>query len=75
MGASSNIPMRSSAIFRRSTAIVDLSPRAEKPEVGDVVNVVPNHCCVVSNMVDEVYAMRDGAVESVWPVAASGKVR
>ena len=44
-------------------------------EVGDVVHVVPNHCCVVSNMVDEVYGVRGGAVEVVWPVAARGRVR
>ncbi len=56
-------------------AIVDLSACGERPQVGDVVNVVPNHCCVVSNMVDEVYGIRDGAVEVVWPVAARGRVR
>lgn len=56
-------------------AIVDLSDCAERPEVGEVVEVIPNHCCVVSNMVDEVYGVRDGAVEVVWPVAARGRVR
>ncbi len=55
--------------------IVDLSRSKAKPKVGEVVNVIPNHCCVVSNMVDEVYGLRDGAVEVVWPVAARGKVR
>jgi len=40
-----------------------------------VVSVVPNHCCVVTNMVDEVYGVRAGAVEVVWPVAARGRVR
>jgi hypothetical protein len=30
---------------------------------------------VVSNMVDEVYGVRDGTVETVWPVAARGEVR
>ncbi|PYN78244.1 MAG: alanine racemase [Candidatus Rokuibacteriota bacterium] len=54
---------------------VDLSACAERPKVGDVVHVVPNHCCVVTNMVDEVYGVRNGAVETVWPVAARGKVR
>jgi D-serine deaminase-like pyridoxal phosphate-dependent protein len=39
------------------------------------VNVIPNHCCVVSNMVDEVYGVRDGTVALTWPVAARGKVR
>jgi len=54
---------------------VDLSACAERPKVGDVVHVVPNHCCVVTNMVDEVYGVRNGAVEVVWPVAARGKIR
>jgi D-serine deaminase-like pyridoxal phosphate-dependent protein len=55
--------------------IVDLSACRERPGVGDVVNVVPNHCCVVSNMVDEVYGIRGGAVEVTWPIAARGMVR
>jgi D-serine deaminase-like pyridoxal phosphate-dependent protein len=54
---------------------VDLSACPEQPRVGDVVHVVPNHCCVVSNMVDEVYGVRGGMVEVVWPVAARGRVR
>ena len=55
--------------------VIDLSASAAKPDVGEVINIIPNHCCVVSNMVDEVYGIRDGAVEVVWPVAARGKVR
>jgi D-serine deaminase-like pyridoxal phosphate-dependent protein len=55
--------------------IVDLSGCPERPAVGDVVSVVPNHCCVVSNMVDEVYGVRGGRVEVTWPVAARGAVR
>jgi D-serine deaminase-like pyridoxal phosphate-dependent protein len=56
-------------------AIVDLSLCPERPAVGDVVEVIPNHCCVVSNMVDEVVGVRAGEVEVVWPVAARGRVR
>jgi D-serine deaminase-like pyridoxal phosphate-dependent protein len=55
--------------------IVDLSACPERPKIGDVVSVVPNHCCVVSNMVDEVYGVRAGTVEVTWPVAARGTVR
>ena len=54
---------------------VDLTKCPERPRIGEVVNVVPNHCCVVSNMVDEVYGVRAGRVETVWPVAARGTVR
>jgi D-serine deaminase-like pyridoxal phosphate-dependent protein len=56
-------------------AVVDFSGCPERPTVGEVVSVVPNHCCVVTNMVDEVYGVRDGAVEVTWPVAARGRVR
>ena len=56
-------------------AVVDFSACAERPKVGEVVNVVPNHCCVVTNMVDEIYGVRNGRVEVVWPVAARGRVQ
>ena len=55
--------------------MIDLSRSARKPKVGEVISVIPNHCCVVSNMVDEVYGVRDGKVEVTWPVAARGAVR
>ncbi|MGH7278434.1 MAG: hypothetical protein ACREJG_07060 [Candidatus Rokuibacteriota bacterium] len=45
------------------------------PPVGDVVHVVPNHCCVVSSMVAEIHGVRAGTVEVVCPVAARGMVR
>ncbi len=55
--------------------VVDLSRCPRRPKVGEVVHVIPNHCCVVTNMMDEVYGVRNGEVEVVWPVAARGKVR
>jgi D-serine deaminase-like pyridoxal phosphate-dependent protein len=55
--------------------MIDLSRSAAKPKVGEVISIIPNHCCVVSNMVDEVYGVRDGRVELAWPVAARGAVR
>ncbi len=45
--------------------VIDLSKCRERPAVGDVVHVVPNHCCVVSNMVDEVYGVRGGRSRGV----------
>src|SRR5258706_844825 len=43
--------------------------------VGERVRVIPNHACVVSNLLDSVYAVRDGKVVAEWPVAARGRVR
>lgn len=47
-------------------------PSAEKPAVGDRVGVVPNHACPVINMFDELYVVRRGKLEDVWPVSARG---
>jgi D-serine deaminase-like pyridoxal phosphate-dependent protein len=55
--------------------VVDLTACPDRPAVGEVVSIVPNHCCVVSNMVDELYGVRGGKVEETWPVAARGAVR
>jgi D-serine deaminase-like pyridoxal phosphate-dependent protein len=68
-------PLAAITALSEEHATVDLSACPESPKVGDVVHVVPNHCCVVSNMVDEVYGVRGGQVEVVWPVAARGRVR
>ena len=56
--------------------VVDLRalPEALQPQVGDVVRVLPNHCCVVSNLFDRIVFHRAGAVTRVLPVAARGSV-
>ncbi len=53
---------------------VDFSACEHKPEIGERVTVIPNHCCPVSNLFDEVVAVRGGHIEAVWPVAARGTV-
>jgi D-serine deaminase-like pyridoxal phosphate-dependent protein len=55
--------------------VLDFSRSAKKPRVGEVVNIIPNHCCVVSNMVDEVFGIRNGVVELEWSVAARGAIK
>ena len=55
--------------------VIDLAACKRKPGIGEIIHVVPNHCCVVSNMVDEVYGVRNGKLEATWPVAARGTVR
>lgn len=61
--------------FSEEHGFVDLSACADKPAIGDRVTVIPNHCCVVSNMHDRVYGLRGDQVEVVWPVAARGKLQ
>lgn len=45
-----------------------------RPRIGEVITVIPNHACVVSNMVDSVIFHRGGDVEGRVPVAARGRV-
>jgi D-serine deaminase-like pyridoxal phosphate-dependent protein len=54
---------------------LDLSRCATPPVVGDVVRVVPNHVCVVVNMVDEVVMVRGDEIVGTLPVAARGRLR
>jgi len=68
-------PDASLAKVSEEHGMIDLSRSTRKPKVGEVVSVIPNHCCVVSNMVDEVHGVRGGAVEVTWAVAARGGVR
>jgi D-serine deaminase-like pyridoxal phosphate-dependent protein len=55
--------------------VVDLAACGARPKIGEIVHVIPNHCCVVTNMMDEIFGVRGGVVEAVWPVAARGKLR
>lgn len=55
-------------------AFVDLSLCDQKPEIGERVEVVPVHTCVVTNLHNQIYGVRGEEVEHVWPVAARGLV-
>ena len=54
---------------------VELAATGAAPRLGERVTVVPNHCCVVSNLFDEVVAVRGDRVEARLKVAARGRVR
>ena len=58
--------------FSEEHGFMDLSGCVQKPEVGERLATIPNHCCVVSNLHRQVYGVRDEQVEIVWPVAARG---
>jgi D-serine deaminase-like pyridoxal phosphate-dependent protein len=44
-------------------------------KVGDVISVIPNHSCVVPNLADEVYGMRNGKFEELIKIDARGRNR
>jgi D-serine deaminase-like pyridoxal phosphate-dependent protein len=54
---------------------VDFSACERKPEIGERVSIIPNHCCTVTSLFDEVVGVRGDEVEVIWKVAARGAVR
>ena len=54
---------------------VDFSACKQKPEIGERVSIIPNHCCTVTCLFDEVVGVRGGQVEVIWKVAARNTVR
>jgi D-serine deaminase-like pyridoxal phosphate-dependent protein len=63
------------ARFAEEHGFLDLARSNTRPNVGDVVRIVPNHVCVVVNMMDEVVMVRGEEIVGVLPVAARGKLR
>ena len=63
------------ARFAEEHGFLDLSRSNTRPNVGDVVRIVPNHVCVVVNMMDEVVMVRGDEIVGTLPVAARGKLR
>ena len=60
--------------FAEEHGFLDLSACNARPDIGDVVRVIPNHVCVVVNMVDRLIAVRGGQVVEVFDVAARGRL-
>jgi D-serine deaminase-like pyridoxal phosphate-dependent protein len=53
---------------------VDFSACASKPEIGERLSIIPNHCCMVTSLFDEVIGARAGQVEEIWQVLARSTV-
>jgi len=68
-------PQARIARFAEEHGFLDLSASNTRPEIGDVVRIVPNHVCVVVNMMDEVVMVRGEEIVGTLPVAARGKLR
>jgi D-serine deaminase-like pyridoxal phosphate-dependent protein len=45
----------------------------EQVKVGDRREVIPAHCCATMNLHRNCVAVRQGMVEAVWPIEASGR--
>jgi len=62
------------ARFAEEHGFLDLSGCNDKPMVGDIVRVIPNHVCVVVNMVDRLVTVRGDRIVGELSVAARGRL-
>ncbi len=60
--------------FAEEHGFLDLAACNDRPKVGDVVRIIPNHVCVVVNMVDRLIATRGEEIVGEIPVAARGRI-
>ena len=70
------IPELDGAVIARVSdyhGVVDVAPGASLPEIGQVVQVVPNHICPVVNNVDAFLVARGGDIVDTWTVDARGR--
>ena len=67
-------PQAKIARFAEEHGFLDLSACNDRPSIGDVVRIVPNHVCVVVNMVDRLVTVRGDRIVGELPVAARGRL-
>ena len=53
---------------------VDFSACARKPEIGERISIIPNHCCTVTSLFDQMIGARADQVEVIWPILARSTV-
>lgn len=55
--------------------VCQLPEGVEGFNVGDRVEIIPNHVCPTVNLQDEMHIVREGRIVDTWRIAARGKVR
>lgn len=54
---------------------LDVSKSKRSYKLGERLRIVPNHVCATINMHDRIYGIRGESVETIWTVAARGRVQ
>jgi D-serine deaminase-like pyridoxal phosphate-dependent protein len=67
-------PQARIAKFAEEHGFLDLAACNDRPEVGDVVRIIPNHVCVVVNMMERLITTRGDEIVGEIPVAARGRI-
>ena len=71
-----SLPAYPEAVIERVSdyhGVVRIPAGTQRPALGEVVVVIPNHCCPVVDLFDEFVATRGGVEIGRWPVDARGR--
>ena len=69
------IPNVSSVDLSAEHAIITLDEPSETPRLGDTIEFVVGYSDTTVMLHDEIFGVRDGKVEVVWPILGRGKLR
>ena len=64
-----------SVSFSAEHGVITLSQEVPQPGVGDTIEFVPGYSDAVIFLHDYLYGVRDGFVETVWPIIGRGKLQ
>lgn len=60
--------------FAAEHAVIELESANSAPKAGDKLEWIVGYGGTTVILHDEIYAVRDGSIEAVWPIAARGKL-
>jgi D-serine deaminase-like pyridoxal phosphate-dependent protein len=69
-----DVPVKSVGLSAEH-ARIELEAPSPSPRVGDKIEFVVGYTDTTVHLHDELYAVRDGRIEAIWPVAGRGKLR
>jgi D-serine deaminase-like pyridoxal phosphate-dependent protein len=69
------LPEARIVMLNEEHGVIDTHGSAQTVEIGDRIEIVPNHVCPTVNLYDEMYVLQDGQVLDVWQIKARGKVQ
>jgi D-serine deaminase-like pyridoxal phosphate-dependent protein len=55
--------------------IMKLGPESQDLAIGDKIEIIPGYCDFTTVLHDRFFGVRSGVMETVWPIAARGKLQ
>ncbi len=74
-GIISRYPHLKLARLSEEHGVIEAEAEGPLPQLGEILQIIPNHACPVINLSDMVYVARKGKMTDSWAVSARGKIQ